>query len=221
VNPEQRREKRRLQLLDAGLELFGSRGYANTSIRDVCHEAGLNRRYFYESFETREHLFTAVYDDLISRLVGDVVAAIEPHEDLPDKIDAGLRAFWAHVTSDARRARIFTIEVVGVSETLERRRREVRRTFADMFTALALAYGGEHGLTPMIDMTLVNRGLVAATFDLVIDWMRDDVDLSPSQLADHSIAYYTMIARAGFVAADEFDLGGSEHRPSAVRVLRT
>src|SRR4029077_5184552 len=50
VSAEDRIAARRAKLLDAGLELFGTRGYATTGVKDVCREAGLTDRYFYESF---------------------------------------------------------------------------------------------------------------------------------------------------------------------------
>jgi len=59
---DERRAERRERLLDAGLELFGTQGYANTSIEALCSATRLNPRYFYESLKTREELLRAVYD---------------------------------------------------------------------------------------------------------------------------------------------------------------
>ena len=36
--------------MEAGLELFGTLGYARTSVRAISAAASLNSRYFYESF---------------------------------------------------------------------------------------------------------------------------------------------------------------------------
>ena len=51
--------------IEAGIELFGTRGYANTPVKAICEEAGLTERYFYEAFDDREDLldeiFTAVF----------------------------------------------------------------------------------------------------------------------------------------------------------------
>ena len=38
--------ERRERLIDAGVELFGERGYAATSIRSVLQQSGLRDRYF-------------------------------------------------------------------------------------------------------------------------------------------------------------------------------
>ena len=50
VSATDRRDQRRQRLIDAGLQLFGTRGIAAVGIVDVCAEAGLTKRYFYENF---------------------------------------------------------------------------------------------------------------------------------------------------------------------------
>src|SRR5947209_20090513 len=76
VSADDRRAERRRRLLDAGLELFGTKGIAATTIADVCEQAGLTKRYFYESFATIDELAGAVFGDVTARLAERVAAAI-------------------------------------------------------------------------------------------------------------------------------------------------
>src|SRR6202165_1382300 len=76
VSAEDRSAERRRRLLDAGLELFGTKGIAATTIADICDEAGLTKRYFYESFATIDDLAGAVFADITDRLVEQVAPAI-------------------------------------------------------------------------------------------------------------------------------------------------
>jgi AcrR family transcriptional regulator len=59
--------ERRERLINAGVELFGERGYAATSIRSVLQQAGLRDRYFGESF--------ADLDSLLARRLGSIIPA--------------------------------------------------------------------------------------------------------------------------------------------------
>ena len=52
--------------MKAGLELFGTIGYARTSVRAVSAAASLNSRYFYESFGSREDLLYSVYQRIVT-----------------------------------------------------------------------------------------------------------------------------------------------------------
>ena len=63
---QERQSERRDRLIEAGIELFGTRGYANTPVKAICEEAGLTERYFYEAFEDREALLDQIYEILIA-----------------------------------------------------------------------------------------------------------------------------------------------------------
>ena len=56
---DDRLTRRRRQLLDAGLELFGTAGYRATTVRQLCREAKVSDRYFYEQFDSTEDLLLA------------------------------------------------------------------------------------------------------------------------------------------------------------------
>src|SRR6516162_11210681 len=66
ITPSARQADRRERLMEAGLELFGTLGYARTSVRAVSAAASLNSRYFYESYRSREDLLYAVYQRIVT-----------------------------------------------------------------------------------------------------------------------------------------------------------
>ncbi len=61
--------------MEAGLDLFGTIGYARTSVRAVSAAASLNSRYFYESFSSREDLLYAVYQRIVTDIFTRAAAA--------------------------------------------------------------------------------------------------------------------------------------------------
>jgi AcrR family transcriptional regulator len=99
----QRREERRQKLIDAGLELFGTRGVAATGIVDICAEAGLIKRYFYESFTSIDQLAAAVFEQVTGRLVEQVVPGIIAGGGQDPK--PALTAYFHGALSDPRVAR--------------------------------------------------------------------------------------------------------------------
>jgi AcrR family transcriptional regulator len=170
---DERRAERRERLLDAGLELFGTLGFAATTIEAICAQARLNPRYFYEQFHSREELLGAVYDRHVRAVLDTVTAAlasapVEPRA----RLEHGLRAFIDGTLADERAARINYFEVVGVNRELEARRRQVLRVYAEMIAAQAaemevpaFAAGG--------DPRLAATALVSATDGLIIDLLSD------------------------------------------------
>src|ERR1700689_2717320 len=77
VSATDRHHQRRQRLIDAGLQLFGTRGIAAVGIVDVCAEAGLTKRYFYENFASIDALAEAVFEHVTGNLVAIVAPAIE------------------------------------------------------------------------------------------------------------------------------------------------
>lgn len=181
---EERRAERRERLLDAALELFGTRGYAATSIEALCAAARLNPRYFYESFATREELLQAVYDRHMAYLAETVRTALaDAPGDLRGFCQAGLRALVETQLADIRNARITYLEIVGVSVELERHRRAVLREFAGLVEQEAdrLAAAGQ---IPVRDRRMTAIALCGAVDGLLIDAFADDRPLSTDAIVD-------------------------------------
>ncbi|MCW2755304.1 MAG: hypothetical protein JWQ32_2715 [Marmoricola sp.] len=108
MSAAERRDERRQRLLAAGLELFGTRGVAAVGIVDICAEAGLIKRYFYESFSSIDELAVAVFEQVTDRLVAQVVPAIIAgggHDPRP-----ALTAYLQGALADPRVARLLAVE---------------------------------------------------------------------------------------------------------------
>lgn len=170
VSAEDRRRERRERLLQAGLDLLGTRGYAQTTVSDVLERAGLTSRYFYEHFENREALLKAVYDEVVARGYGASARALQRHDGDPltVSIPAQLEAFYDVVVDDPRLARILFIEAVGVSPSMETHRRAVMRRIASAL-ASRLSLRAGRGEIPERDFHAVTVGMLGAMHELIAD----------------------------------------------------
>jgi AcrR family transcriptional regulator len=118
---DERHERRREQLLEAGLEVFGVRGWAGTTVRDLSLGANLSQRYFYEVFDRREDCFLAVLDRVAEELEQVVVAAVAADGTPIDRARATLGAITDHFVADPRRLRVAFVESFATAEFRERR----------------------------------------------------------------------------------------------------
>ncbi|MER5730189.1 TetR/AcrR family transcriptional regulator [Streptomyces sp. NPDC002138] len=96
--PPRRRVHTRARLLDAAGRVLVERGYAKTTIEDVCAAAGYTRGAFYSSFESKQDLVLALFDrhsahrldqleSLLhepapgsARRIGELLLAVDPDE---------------------------------------------------------------------------------------------------------------------------------------------
>ncbi|MBO2462834.1 TetR/AcrR family transcriptional regulator [Actinomadura violacea] len=172
---EERRADRRERLLGAGLELFGTRGYAATSIERLCATASVSTRNFYEEFAGREELLTALHRGINERARAalDTAYAEAAGEPLPVRVERAVRAFVTVTASDPRWARIAFVEVIGVSPALERHRLQWRAHWEEAMLVM-IREAVERGEAADRDYRLTVIAIIGAANNLVHHWSARD-----------------------------------------------
>jgi AcrR family transcriptional regulator len=185
VSARARVAARRDHLLAAGLELFGTQGYLHTTIDQVCAEAGLTKRYFYESFRSCEDLLGALARSLWVEAAQRGMEAVEAAPAGPyAQVRQGIGAVVDYYTGDLRRGRVAFVEAVGISDRIEAERRE----YVGVFTTLLQSYAAEllgELIPPERTMRLNAGALVGAGSELVTEFLLGAVTVSPAGLADY------------------------------------
>jgi AcrR family transcriptional regulator len=188
----ERLEDRRERLLAAGHDLFGTAGYAATSIEGICTASGVTARHFYQHFTSREALLRAVYDDIIGETQRAVLRALTHTNGPEERATAGVRAFVRAYLEDPRRARIACIEVIGVSADFERHRRSVIHAFAAVIQGQAEALAAEGSLVGQRSYELAGIAMAGAVNELMSDWIirrdKPSIDLFTSEIVDFFLA---------------------------------
>jgi AcrR family transcriptional regulator len=198
VSAEDRRAARRERLLDAGLELLGSDGWSSATVKAICAEAGLTERYFYESFGNRDEMLVAVFDRVSTEAIGRAVAAVA---DAPGDERAKARAAVASVVEmideDRRKGRVLFVEAMG-SEPLVKRRLDALTALAGVIGEQARAFYGDAAPSGA-DIELNSHALAGAVFELLLAWVRGDLETTPERLVDHCTELF--VAAAGVSSA--------------------
>lgn len=170
VSEEQRRAARRLRLLEAGLEIIGTQGYAAATLRAVCTRAELTERYFYESFANREALLVGVHRWVVDQLRADLAAGFQRSDASADgRARTGLAVFFEMLRADPRKARVLLFEMLGVSADLDRMYQQTAGEFLRfVMTAFRPLMPAER--LASADEAMVFAGLVGAVFHIAIRW---------------------------------------------------
>lgn len=184
--------QRRTAILRAALELFGTAGYAATSVTKICHASGLAKRYFYEAFIDREDCLASLYLELVDEMTAATLRAIDPDgRDLDTVMRDGIGTFVTYLTDDPRRARVVLIEVVGVSPAMETRRHGVLQGFADIVTSIWTEKrpDGGAGLETAPKAEMHNEQLTAITLvggvnHLLVAWLMNGCAQRPDDLVE-------------------------------------
>lgn len=196
VSAEARTAARRDALVDAAIGLFGTQGYAATGVKQLCREAGLTDRYFYESFDDRAQLFVAAFDRIVGELLTAVAAAAVAEADAPERqARAAVEAFIRTLTDDPARARVLFLEVGAVGGEIAREVRASTRRFAGLITAAARPH-----LAPDIPETrlaMAGLSLIGAMGIVLLEWIDGDLDVTVEELTDYFVDVLLVAGDAG------------------------
>lgn len=196
LSADQRTERRREQLLEAGLEVFAERGWAGSTVADVCRTAGLSQRYFYELFDGREELFLAVTARLAEQaqaVVRDTLAAAAA--DPTERARAVLAALAGWFAADERVVRVALVESLA-TERLRAHRRALLAEFAASAARLmrplreAPLSGARARRRLELSATVLTGGMVEA----LMAWSADGEALPTELLVDHLTDLYALAA---------------------------
>lgn len=123
----QRGESRKQELLTAARRVFERRGFIETNVAEIVKEAKVSRGTFYTYFDTKEQVFSAVAQDVVSQMLASMATRI-PARDFSERVEEVIRRFLAAYEPHARILGL--IEQVGTfSPELRDLRLEAREVF--------------------------------------------------------------------------------------------
>lgn len=192
---EERVAERRTRLLEAGLELMGTRGVAGTTVRGVAEESGLAARYFYESFPSVEALQLAVFEQIAGEAAARSLAALAT---APDDAVERTRAVLAEIVDlfleDPRKGRIALLESI-TSPVLGPRVLEESRRFAGMLAATASS--GDPAESPEglpVEVRLRAQFLIGGVAHTLGAALHGDIEVERERLVDVLVELFVSAA---------------------------
>lgn len=187
-----RRTERREKLLTAALDCFGTAGYHATSVRNICHTAGLTERYFYESFPHSEALLQALYEQLTRTLEIEIIKAIDDAK--PDAVAmsrAALDVYYRR-NEDPRIARVTHFEILGVSSTIDHSYRQCMGRFAQMIANVMDAVAPVANRTPQ-QLELTSAGMVGAVVQITMHWAMSEYRASRAEVVESALLLFSAL----------------------------
>lgn len=182
-SPAERAARRRQQFMDAGLQIFGTTGYRSATVRQLCKQAELTDRYFYESFASTEELLLAVYRQQFDQLQQAVMAELlraAPDGDAMSTVRTGLSALY-DMAAEPCVARVCWLEVLGISARVDA---AYTQTF-DGFAALVIGFARQRYPRWRVDddeARMLGLALIGAVSQTVTHWVLGDYRESKASL---------------------------------------
>ncbi len=199
---EERRSERRDILLETGIRVIGSEGYSSISLNILCSEAGLTKRYFYESFKSVGELLRQAFQRISAEIQQEVITQIGNQES-PDKmIKAGFQAFFEYLRSNPERARVFLIEALSITDARTNLFASGGGAVADFLLSTTHQFVTDDRI-PKSVMTIMAQGAIGAAIFVGQNWIASECEQPVEELVQGVSEICFGIARQLNIPLDE------------------
>lgn len=197
---DERAARRRAALVDTAFALVAEHGWRGLRIDAVCRGAGLNKRYFYESFDGVEALIAAVTAQIAENAITVTLAALDEGGTRDESTRRAIIAFVGHVIEDPRRARVLFGAVPAGDAAAGHRAAAIRR-----LTAMIAARGSKayelSGVSPAVELSAAM--LIGGTSQAILDWLDGRVACTSTELVEDLVVLWQAVGEATTVLAGE------------------
>lgn len=178
--------------------MLGGNEWRTVTVDKLCAAAGLNKRYFYESFDNLDAVAAAAVDDIAANVRTATLAALAANasEPLEQQALATARAVVTTLLEDPRRAQVL-LGGVATSPALHQHRATVIRRLTGVLVSHARSV---HGVALEKD-PLAQVGpafMIGGTADAILQYINGRVRVSVEELAQ-SLATLWVVTGNGAV----------------------
>jgi AcrR family transcriptional regulator len=189
VSQDDRRAQRRGQLVAAAIAVYGERGYRHATVKAVCEAAGLTERYFYESFANSDELLIASYNAVTARVFGELMrAAQDAGRSREERARAMLHAYFTALQVDPRSARVFLVEIRGVSRDVDKAFEASLRTIGREVARIIATPRAAHD-------ELLQAGVVGGVIHIALRWIEDGYAPAIEAVTESALRLMMVLAR--------------------------
>lgn len=213
---------RRRQFIDKAFELMVQNTWRECSIAQLCRDVGLNKRYFYESFESLGMLEDAVVEDLTAALLQIGFSAA--HDALQNKLSTEALArdvlgkCIAWLVSEPGRARVLFSQA-NDNPRAKAHRDAVIGQLAQALSTFGVAY--HHPSRPQVEVTAKHHALaklsaallIGGTIESILNWTEGGIDLSLEEFTASVASFWVALGNSAVNMATEEAFTGTPLPP--------
>ena len=175
---------RRDELLAIAAELFATKGFKNTTVRDIADAAGILSGSLYHHFDSKESMVDEILSSFQEELFGKYAEILAGDADPRAKLDAAVRVSFETIDQHNHEVAIFQNDAAYLG-TFERfayladRNQQSREVWMTLLTE-GVSSGA---LRQDLDIELVYR-FIRDTVWVAVSWYRPGAKLSHHDIAD-------------------------------------
>ncbi len=169
-------------LLEVAIDLFATKGYAATSIRDIANGMGMSISNIYHYYGNKEGILLAIFEQSAVRLYEDLERVAELDMDPAERLGLLVKTNLTHTGRFRNEARIYTIEREQYPPEAQERVKRLQRQILDMYVGQLRAIAAQ-GLLVHGDITVLAFNILGVV-NWPLRWFREDGPLAFDQVVE-------------------------------------
>jgi AcrR family transcriptional regulator len=170
--------RRRQQLLDVALEVFGEHGFHPASMNDMAEAAGVTKPVLYQHFRSKRDLYREVLTNVGGQLLEEITKATTAATSRHQQVELGFRAYFLWVSSNEAAFRVLFGGGTRRDEEFAEQVAILESAIADAIATLIDVKGLED-----VQRRQLAHGLVGLAEGASRKWMADGAEEPPEVLA--------------------------------------
>lgn len=181
-------QERYEQLLAAAAEEFATRGYHQTTVKDIVDRAGVATGTFYLYFANKERSCAALIERLYGRVLAEVIAARQGRVTELEKLAASIRAALRVFAAERNLAHIALVRAPGAHPLFDELLARIHRELWDL-VARNIDEAVAEGLLPRQPAAITARALIGSLYEVVISWLQAGVPATLDEAVDPLVRF--------------------------------
>ena len=181
----ERRDTRRQALIEAGLDCLQRDGLSGISVRNVCAQAKLTPRYFYENFANLDELLVELTECVSLEVHDATLAALASGEDIATQTRSAAAVVFATTLHDARKASV--VLAASGHEGMHQRQQEWFLRYTDLLLDFLESMEGSIDREQVRPIALF---LVGGAVELVSAKIAGLIAISDDELVDRTVQMF-------------------------------
>lgn len=176
------RPSKKSQILQAAAELFGTKGFKATTVRDIAERAGVLSGSLYAHIDTKEDLLVEVVRQAAQAFTEVLAPIVASSRDPREKLRLAVHAHIGVIAASRAWSAVYLDEETAFSDSGRQEVRRLRRAYEEYWTAI-LEEGVRQGIFVIDDLPLA-RLFTLSALNGIHRWYNPQGRLSAGAIAD-------------------------------------
>lgn len=170
-------------ILAEACQLFASRGFDGTSIRDIANAVGISNAALYHYFSDKDELLARIVVSVIERQCAMMEQRIKPEDSAADKLRAFMQAYADFFKDNMAESIASSRSFSALEDPVQRERAIYWRDRYENILRSIISEGMESGEFRTGDVALTGRAVLSC-LNWIYRWYSPDGSLTPRDIVD-------------------------------------